>query len=467
MAVAIDPTLVPPGIEGAQPVDAYIQYALAENRGVQSARANVLAMKERVPQVTALEDPMVENTIWPSPMNGPQYSLMGYGPYSLMISQQFPWFGTLRLRGAIATKDVEVALAELCAAQLDVVSNVKRAYYGLYQAQRLNVVLTENRKLAEDFVEIAKVRFEGGNTSQQDVLRAQNVITEIDTQLAAIRQDEATARAALARQLHVGPETDLRALPELPDSATPAQVDFLYRMASAARPELRGQLAAIARDKRAIELARKKYHPDFSVGLGYMMMTRKDAMSDRADGRDNYGLVVGFNLPVYRGKLDAGVREAQARALSDSKRFEDLRDETYQEVKDAFTDATTRREILELFRDTYLPRSKQALESAAADYRAGKLDFLSLITAWRELLDVEVQIARLEADLGRALAMLERSVGTHLVDSDPSSLRALDTSSPPPTPASGESGPFSPEGEPMDEDGPEPTVERPGLTPGA
>jgi outer membrane protein TolC len=370
-----------------------------------------------------------------------------------MISQQFPWFGTLRLRGSIATKEVEVALAELCAAQLDVVANVKRAYYGLYQAERLEAVFTENRRLAADFVEIAKVRFEGGNTSQQDVLRAQNVVTEIDTQLAAIRQDEATARAALARQLHVGPETDLRALTELPAAAAPAQVEFLYRIASAARPELRGQMATIARDKQAIELARKKYYPDFSVGFGYMMMTRRDAMSDRADGKDNYGLTVGFNLPVYRGKLDAGVREAQARAVADARRFEDLRDATYQEVKDAFADATTRREILGLFRDTYLPRSKQALESAATDYRAGKLDFLTLITAWREVLDVEVQIARLEADLGRALAMLERSVGTQLADSDPAALRSLEETAPPPAPPAAEPGPFSGGGGREDGDG--------------
>jgi len=438
MAAALDPTPAPQGLGGPQPVETYIRYALAENRGVQAAHANVVAMRERIPQVTALDDPMVENTIWPFPSNAPQYSLMGYGPYGLMISQQFPWFGTLRLRGEAAAKDVEVALAELCAAQLDVVANVKRAYFNLYQAERLDIVIRENRKLAEDFVEIAKIRYEAGNTSQQDVLRAQNAVTEIDTELATIFQEKATARAALARQLHVSPETDLQALTELPVAAAPVQVDFLYRLATAARPELRGQLAAVGRDAREVELARKKYYPNVTLGLNYMLMSRQNAMSAMADGRDNIGLVVGFNLPVYRGKLEAGVREAEAKAVADSKRYENLRDQTYEEVKQAFADARARREILDLFRKTYLPRSRQALEVASADYRAGNLDFLSLITAWRELLQVEVQIARLESDLGKALATLERSVGTQLA-ADPAVVDPASITPPPAGP-----GPFAP-----------------------
>lgn len=451
MAAALGPLPAPPELAGPQPVEAYIARALAENRAVQAARFDLLAMKERIPQVTALDDPTVENTIWPFPNNAPQYSIMGYGPYSLMVRQQFPWLGTLRLRGEAAAQDVQVALAKLCAAQLDVVARVKRAYYGVYQAERSAAVLVENRGRAEQFVEIALVRLEGGNTSQQDVLRAQNVVTEVDAELATVRQELTSARAALARQLHVAPESDLRTLAELPPAVVPAQVDLLYALATTARPELRGQLATVARGTREVELARKKYYPDVSVGLGYMTMTRENAESDVADGRDNFGLVVGFNLPIYRGKLDAGVREAEARAVADAKRYEDLRDETLEEVKASFADAQARREVLGLFRDTYLGRSRQALEVAAVDYRTGDLDFLTLITAWRELLQVELQIVRVEADLGRAMATLERAVGTRLAEEPHASATLLEEATEPPPPAAGP-GPFTPPEGPAEDD---------------
>jgi hypothetical protein len=119
---------LPPELSGPQPVDAYIRRALAENRTVQAAYHNVQSLKHRIPQVTALDDPTASNTVFPIPSVAPQYSLMGYNPYNLTLAQQFPWCGTLRVRGQVAARDVDVALAEMAAAQLDAVMAVKRAY---------------------------------------------------------------------------------------------------------------------------------------------------------------------------------------------------------------------------------------------------------------------------------------------------------------------------------------------------
>ena len=105
-------------LTGPQPVDRFIRRALVENRTVQAAFHNVEALKYRIPQVTTLDDPVASNAIFPIPSVAPQYSLMGYNPYNLTLAQQFPWFGTLRLRGEVAERDVQVALAELAAAQL-------------------------------------------------------------------------------------------------------------------------------------------------------------------------------------------------------------------------------------------------------------------------------------------------------------------------------------------------------------
>ena len=72
-AALLDPAPTPPELLGPQPVDAYIHQALHENRMVQAARANVVAMQARIPQVTALDDPVVSNTIYPIPSVAPQY----------------------------------------------------------------------------------------------------------------------------------------------------------------------------------------------------------------------------------------------------------------------------------------------------------------------------------------------------------------------------------------------------------
>ena len=172
MAVASEPTQLPAELAGPQPVEAFVARALAENRTVQAAYHNVQSLKHRLPQVTALDDPVASNVVFPIPSVAPQYSLMGYNPYNLTLAQQFPWFGTLKLRGAVAERDVQIALAELAAAQLDSVAAVKRAYCNLFAATKTDEILAENRKVLEDFRAIARQRLKTGG-SQQDVLRAE------------------------------------------------------------------------------------------------------------------------------------------------------------------------------------------------------------------------------------------------------------------------------------------------------
>jgi cobalt-zinc-cadmium efflux system outer membrane protein len=413
------PTL-PAELTGPQPVDAFIRHALAENRMVRAARYNVLALKHRIPQVTSLDDPVISNTIFPIPAVAPQYSLMGYMPYDALLAQQFPWFGTLKLRGLAAEEDVKVALFELAAAQLDVVANVKRAYFDLYFSRRSEALLIENRALAEDFLRIARERFKTTTATQVDVLRAETAIADIDRELEANRQGISEASAELARLLHVGPDAELQALPEIPVAGVPDELDRLSRLAAASRPELRGRLAAIARDEKAVELARKRYYPNVTTGLVYQDMQKTNAVTPKtASGVPNVGLFVGFNLPIYRKRLDAAVCEAQARVSADAQLYEAERDQTARDVKNLLTQAKVQQNVLGLLRRTNLPNSKQVLKSTASDYRAGNLDYLSLITAWREVLQVELQIAQVETELGKALASLERAVGVDLNQNPP------------------------------------------------
>lgn len=400
---------------GPQPVDVFIRAALAENRSVRAARLNVQALQFRIPQVTSLDDPVLSNTIFPIPSVAPQYSLMGYMPYSFLLAQQFPWCGTLSLRGKAAEQDVKVALFELAAAQLDVVANVKRAYHDLAFAQRAEAILQENRKLADEFVTIARERYKSGGATQTDVLRSESAVSDIDRELEVNRQNIAEARADLARLLHANPESEFQALPETPSPDLPGEVNRLYLLAIASRPDLQGRLATIERDQTGVELARKRFLPNVTLGMVYQDMEKTNAVTPRtASGMPNVGLFVGFNLPVYRKRVAAGVGEAQTRAAADSALYEAERDQAHREVKNAFSQVRTQRNILDLLRTSNLPRSRQILDAATSDYRTGAIDYLSLLGAWREVLQVELQVAQVETELAKALATLEGAVGIEL-----------------------------------------------------
>jgi outer membrane protein, heavy metal efflux system len=433
LALIGQPTPSAPELTGPQPVDALIRRALSENRTVQAAYHNVQSLRHRVPQVMALDDPVVSNTIFPIPSVAPQYSLMGYNPYNMTLAQQFPWFGTLRLRGETAERDVHVALAELAAAQLDTVAAVKRAYFSLYAALKADEILAENRKILEDFREIARERLAAGGT-QQDVLKAEVLISELDRELANNQVAIATARAALARQVHAKPDAEFRTLAELPSGAVPAEIERLYQLAIAARPELQGRLAAVARDEKAVELARQRYYPNITLGLSYMDMTKNNAVTPKtASGTPNIGLFIAFNLPVYRAKYRAGVCEAQERAIADAKLYEAQRDETYSEIQELMTQAKVQQNVLNLLRDSILPRAKEAFGLARGDYARSNVDYATVQSALREVLQVQLQTAQIEAELAKALAALERAVG-HEVNEHPLAAASNTTQTPSQTP---------------------------------
>jgi outer membrane protein, heavy metal efflux system len=423
----------PSDLTTPQPVAVFIHRALAENRTVQAAYHNVQSLKARVPQVMTLDDPVVSNTIFPIPSVAPQYSLMGYNPYNVTLAQQFPWCGTLRLRGEAAERDVQVALAEFAAAQLDAVAAVKRAYDNLYAGLKAEEILTENRKILEDFRAIARERLSSGGT-QQDVIRAGTLISELDRTLAENRQAIASARSALARQTHVSPETEFRTLPELPLAAAPAEFDRLMQLAVAARPELRGRLAAVARDEKAVELARLRFYPNVTLGLTYMQMEKTNAMTPlTAGGMPNVGLFVAFNVPVYRDKYRAGVCEAQHRALADAKLYEAQRDEAASEIQEVMVQVKTQQGVLALLRDSILPRARESFDLVRSDYAKSNVDYATVQSALREMLQVRLQIAQVEAELGKALAGLERAVGAEINAHPP----AAGAPGPPPPPPAG------------------------------
>jgi outer membrane protein TolC len=448
MTVAMDLAPTPSELTGPQPLDLLTRRALAENRTVQAAYHNVQSLRHRFPQVTKLDDPVASNAVFPIPSVAPQYSLMGYNPYNLTLAQQFPWFGTLRLRGEVAERDVQVALAELAAAQLDTVAAVKRAYYNLYASTKTQEILAENRKILEDFRAIARERLASGGT-QQDALRAEVLISELDREFANNQQGIATARAALARQLHISPEADLRTLPELPLASVPAEFDRLYSLAIAVRPELQGRLAAVARDEKAIELARKRFYPNVTLGLTYMDMEKTNATTPKtASGFPNVGLFVAFNLPVYQQKYRAGVCEAEERARADARLYEAQRDETSAEIQDFMTQAKVQQNVLTLLRDSILPRTREVLDLARSDYAKGNVDYATVQSALREVLQIQLQIVGVEAELAKAFAALERAVGSEINEHPPDPSEASvaapapTTTTTPPLPVA--PGPFQP-----------------------
>jgi outer membrane protein TolC len=400
-------------LAGPQSVETYIQFALSQNPGIQAARKRVDAAAMRVPQAASLKDPMLDVTGWPFFPNTPQ-TASGRMTVDMMVSQEVPWFGKLATQAAAAEEAVNAARAQLAAAELHTIETVKLAYYDLYFVEKSIRITEQDRQFLADIVAIAESLYRTGRTSQQDVLRLQAELSNVDGELIRMRQMQASAQAELAEALHISPETPLSATPDLPAEDLPQDLHRLYKQAIVARPELHAMLAEIERDRRMVEMAHLEYHPDFTFKFGWGEMTTNRAIAPSADGIDNLTAGLSVNLPIYRKRLDAAVRQAEAQVVASARQYDQMKDETQREVKRLFAEAVSQRDLAELFRESIIPKTEQAFQISIREYQVGQTEFADLLSNWRELLRFHITRLQQETGLRKSMASLERVVGGYL-----------------------------------------------------
>ncbi len=396
---------VVPELAGPHPVEDYIRYALAQHPEIQAARKLVEAKANRVPQAASLQDPTLGTTFFPEEVQ----TAAGAQQLTVAASQKFPWFGKLERQAAIAEAEVEIARAQLAAKELEVIEQVKRAYYELYFVQQAIAINLQDRELLLHLERVAEAKNRTGGT-QADVLRAQTELSNLDAELVRLRQQRYSAQARLARLLHISPETPVAAVDRLPPEQVPRDIEALYAQAIAARPELHAQLAAIVRDRRRVDLARLNYFPDATLAASWIA-TGDHGISPVSNGRDPLLLGVNVNVPIYRKRLDAAVREAEAQSVASARQYDSLRDRTAEEIKDLFAQATSQQELVTLFAQDIVPKADQTYRVSLSGYTVGTLDFLTLLDSWQRLLRFQLTLYRFESQLRQTLATLERTLG--------------------------------------------------------
>ena len=192
----------------------------------------------------------------------------------------------------------------------------------------------------------------------------------------------------------------------------------------AAQPEVLASQRRRERREADLALAQRSRWPDFSVGVAWgRVLERRDpagrTLPPTSNGKDVYSVTLGVNVPLFRAKYDAGIREAAERAEAARAAHR----ATVNETQRAIRAATFRLEAIErqwdLLDRTLLPQAEQALLSTEAAYSTGGADVIDLLDGGRMLLDVRLSLARLHTDYFSTLADLERATGSAIPGEDP------------------------------------------------
>jgi outer membrane protein, heavy metal efflux system len=391
--------------------------ALERNPGIQEAEARYRAALQQVPQVTALPDPMVgvtQSIRSPETRVGPQAE-------AFTVSQAFPWFGTLDLRGAVARAGADAAREAVAIRQWDVVLQVKQTFYNLAYLDAALRVTQEEQALLGQYEQLAESRYAAGQSPQEAVIKLQAEITKVLSR----RQDLQGQRAALAARLNTlmndPPATPVPAIGELAVPPVTTDRTALSALGDAHRPELAASQAMQRRAESAITLARTNFRPNFTLSAGFAnVLTRRDApglMNPPPDnGKNPLSVSFAVTVPIHRGKYRASVAQAAEDLSAERDHFTVARNAMTDAIEEQIARLDTLREQLDLFQRVLIPQSQEALRSSESAYSTGQVGVLDLLDSERVLLDVRLVIARQRADYLIALATLERAIGYRFPD---------------------------------------------------
>ncbi len=364
---------------------------------IEASRARVRAGEARPAIVSALSDPMISPSLDHKPF------MMWGADVSVTIEQQIPLSGIRGHRRASALADIDRLRAEANRTTLDVGIDAANAYLMLQERRRTAALLNEQVAFARDVVNAANARYAAGTAPQSDVLRAEVEVARLGAIARALVAEVRGAEAMLNTSLARDPELPVPEL-ALPVLTQPVPPWSALKSAVNARPELAAGRADIMRAQADIEVMRDMYRPMATIRTGpaYTM----------AEGR-GWMAMVGVSLPIWRGKLRAGVAEAQAmRAMAEA----DLRAMTRMiegEAAAAVSQLQAARDRQAALNTDVLPRARMAIEPAVASYAAGQLPLVSVIESIQALWLVQSDLIAADTQLGLAWARLGRAIGSY------------------------------------------------------
>jgi outer membrane protein, heavy metal efflux system len=319
------------------------------------------------------------------------------------VSVPVPIFGQRGTAVAAARADVEAVNMDTEALRLDARWNATRAWLDLWEAQERARLLATAATEAERLAGIAKERFAAGSAPRLDAVRTNAERARAGAEAQAAVTSVAAAAARLATWLGAPPRATFRAegLPDL--GPLPPEEGALERLLA--------QHPALKRDRAQTVAAAA--HLRAEQRLRWPLVNAQVAVS-QADptlpGTDVIG-GLSFEAPVLSQRGGAIARARAEQALAEATTDIETR-RLGAQLTDAYRQAEGAGLRARVLAAEVLPALEEARRMTEEGYRDGRVDLLRVLETQRALLDGRAAHVEAQATWQRALADVERSMGT-------------------------------------------------------
>ena len=450
--------------EGGLDLEAAVATALANNpelAAVEARRAEVAAAVQEIeadalPQFAAVSSYSLSRN--PAFLNSPDFEdlldqfpagsfepqeqrLYGFG---VEVTQPLYTFGKLSAAIDLARLLVDANAAQIDAARLDTALDAAEAYYELLSARDSLGVGLVQRQVRREALEVVRSRYDVGEATRLEMLRAQSALAEVAPEVARLAGDLEVARSRLRNALGLAPQTPLAVagglLPRLPAAgAEPAEGAEAAGAPPPAAARRGGELAPVPAFDEVLAAARANRPEIVDLELQTQALVKQQVVV-RAEGRpqidfngfygrearvfgdlgdrlfDNYAFSVGLRWEFFDGGRRKGeVAQLESRRQQLGHRLRDLMSTIRFELEESLSAYRTANERW-WAAQTAATAAREASRVARESYREG----VALQTDWLDAQRQEAESELLAVDAyyeaRQEAARLARAVGAFPTD---------------------------------------------------
>lgn len=399
-----------PVIKNVLTLKAATEQAVQDNPDLAQMQARAQAMAAIPSQMGALPDPEISFNAMSLPVKTFNIAQEDMTQLGAGISQAFPFPGKLALREQAAAFEAEAASQSVTEVRWRLLSEVKTTWWLIFYLDRAIQIIDSNHALLQQFVQIARTKYEVGEGLQQDVLLAQLELSKLLDQQLQLKASRRNAAASLNALLDKPANEEIR-LPEKIEAQLPSikQETRLYQQAESSRAVLEGNRLGINAAQSRLDLAKKDYLPDFNLGASY------GARANTPDGdrrADLLSLGLSMNVPIFAAQKQAkAVDQRTSELMQEKYALQDQWNKVRVQISQSYNDYRRAKDQVVLFETGIVPQARQTVASMLAGYRVNKVDFLNLVRSQITLFEYETQYWKAFTEANQSLAQLAAAVG--------------------------------------------------------
>lgn len=370
----------------------YLAYGLRHSAQLRMAFEGWRAATERVEQASTLPDPKLSFGQFIEEVQtrtGPQERRFG-------LSQAFPWPGKLDAKADLATRRAEAAWEQVEEERLRVARRIEEAFHEYAFLASELAITTELLGLVQGLEPVVQGRIRAG-AGQEDLLRLQVEIGRLEDDVASITQRRSALSARLADAMNLPLRGAARLLP-LPELSAPTpstrSTAALVEQALASSPRIAVLERRLETARSAENLTKYKRRPEFAARVDYIDTGEALGAGTPGSGDDPLFVGLSVSLPVWTSSYSAAEREARHSVRAAAAKLEDARSTLNADITEEVYRIDDSQRRLVLYRESLVPRAREALQLTTAAYRAGSASVLDLLDSERALLEFELSYWR-------------------------------------------------------------------------